>query len=59
MLKNGLHIETFDYSSCKEVLDEIDVVLAKHFGLSNEMLDYIVGYDIKYRMGQGVADGDE
>lgn len=41
----------------KELIDEIDVVLAKHYGLSADELDFIVNYDIKYRMGG--ADGDD
>ena len=35
----------------KPILDEIDAVLAKHYELSEEELDFIVNYDIKYRMG--------
>jgi len=57
MLKNGLHIETFDYSSCKLILDKIDTVLAKHYGLSDKQLDYIINYDIKYRTSQSL-EGD-
>lgn len=32
--------------------DEIDKVLAKHYGFTEEELDYIINYDIKYRMGK-------
>ena len=35
----------------KPILDDIDVILAHHYGLSDEELDFIVHYDIKYRMG--------
>lgn len=35
----------------KEVIDEIDKVLAKFYGFSEEELDFIINYDIKYRMG--------
>jgi hypothetical protein len=56
MLKSGLRIETFDYSSCKPILDEIDRVLAKYYGFTDEELDFILNYDIKYRMGQEEAD---
>jgi len=35
----------------KSTIDEIDSLLAKQFDLSDEELDYIVNYDIKYRMG--------
>ena len=35
----------------KDILDEIDRVLAKHYGFTEEELDFIINYDIKYRMG--------
>ena len=37
----------------KIVLDEIDSVLAQHYGFTDEELDFIINYDIKYRMGLG------
>ena len=40
----------------KPIIDEIDRVLAKHYGFTEEELDYIINYDIKYRMG---AEGNE
>jgi len=57
MLKSGLHIETFEYASCKPIIDEIDRELARHYGFTEEELDFIINYDIKYRVGQ--ANGDE
>lgn len=35
----------------KEYIDEIDVILAQHYGFTEEELDFIINYDIKYRMG--------
>ena len=35
----------------KTIIDEIDKVLAKHYGFTEEELDFIINYDIKYRMG--------
>ena len=35
----------------KPLLDEIDKVLAQHYGFTDEELDFIINYDIKYRMG--------
>jgi len=35
----------------KSIIDEIDRVLAKHYGFTDEELDFIINYDIKYRMG--------
>jgi len=41
----------------KPTVDEIDRALAKHYGFTDEELDFIINYDIKYRMGG--ADGGE
>ncbi|HDZ85270.1 MAG TPA: hypothetical protein ENH35_01815 [Candidatus Moranbacteria bacterium] len=35
----------------KSIIDEIDRILAKHYGFTDEELDFIINYDIKYRMG--------
>lgn len=36
----------------KPIIDEIDRVLAKHYGFTDEELDFIINYDIKYRIGR-------
>jgi hypothetical protein len=36
----------------KPIIDEIDRVLAEHYGFTEEELDFIINYDIKYRMGK-------
>ena len=36
----------------KPIIDKIDCVLAQHYGFTDEELDFIINYDIKYRMGQ-------
>ena len=35
--------------------------LARHYGLSDEELDFIINYDVKYRIGAsaGEEDGDD
>ena len=40
----------------KAEIDEIDKVLAKHYGFTEEELDYIINYDIKYRIGNELED---
>lgn len=43
-----------DFYFCKlskPVIDEIDKVLAECYGFTEEELDFIINYDIKYRMG--------
>jgi len=37
----------------KSIIDKIDRVLAQHYGFTDEELDFIINYDIKYRMGLG------
>jgi hypothetical protein len=39
-------------NTAKPIIDEIDRVLAKHYGFTDEELDFIINYDIKYRMGR-------
>ena len=43
----------------KPIIDEIDRVLAQHYGFSDEELDFIINYDIKYRMGQDSGENNE
>lgn len=43
----------------KPIIDEIDELLAKHYGFTEEELDFIINYDIKYRMGDKLNDGEE
>ena len=48
----------FQKKKSKHIIDEIDRVLAKHYGFTDEELDYIINYDIKYRMGDSLNGGD-
>ena len=43
--------QSFKINKSKPIIDEIDKVLAKHYGFTEEELDFIINYDIKYRMG--------
>lgn len=43
----------------KPIIDEIDRVLAAHYGFTDQELDFIINYDIKYRMGSAEADLEE
>ena len=45
----------FKYQSNKisrSIIDEIDKVLAEHGGFTEKELDFIINYDIKYKMGK-------
>lgn len=58
--KQGHKIEydELNASQSKPILDEIDLVLARHYGFTEEELDFIINYDIKYRMGRD-AEGED
>ncbi len=43
----------------KRIIDEIDRALAKHYGFTDEDVDFIINYDIKYRMGLAGSDGGD
>ncbi len=49
--KGTVRFAQFFPKKSKPLIDEIDKVLAKHYGFSEEELDFIINYDIKYRMG--------
>ena len=42
----------------KVIIDEIDQTLGKHYGFSPEEFDFIINYDIKYRMGKELEEED-
>jgi hypothetical protein len=39
--------------------DAFDRVLAQHYGFTDEELDFILNYDIKYRLGLDAESGEE
>ena len=45
-------VDQFYVAPCKPIIDEIDRVLAKHYGFTDQEMDFIINYDIKYRMGR-------
>jgi hypothetical protein len=51
--KQGHRIEydELDASKSKDIIDEVDALLADHYGLTATERDFIVNYDIKYRAG--------
>ncbi len=44
--------DIFFINQSKPIIDEIDTVLAEHYSFTPEELDYVINYDIKYRMGK-------
>ena len=58
-LRSGLTKQDVYHVSCaKPIIDEIDELLAKHYGFTEEELDFIINYDIKYRMGDELNAGE-
>lgn len=46
-----LRIQSFQPRLSKIVADKIDKLLSMHYGFTEEELDFILNYDIKYRLG--------
>jgi hypothetical protein len=53
-----IYYEEYYPAKSKSIIDEIDKVLAIHYGFTDEELDFIINYDIKYRMG-GELEGEK
>jgi len=56
---NKGQIGNFLLLGAKPILDHCDRVLARQYGFTEEDLDFISNYDIKYRMGRDAEDDDE
>jgi len=41
----------FYYKESKPIVDKIDTIMAEYYGFTVEELDFILNYDIKYRVG--------
>jgi hypothetical protein len=50
--------QSFKIQKSKPIIDEIDTVLAGHYGFTPDELDFILNYDIKYRLGRD-TEGEE
>ena len=42
----------------KPIIDDLDRTLAEYYGFTPEETDFIINYDLKYRIGQGGAEED-
>jgi len=54
-----LRLQSFQPRQSKKLINNIDRVLATHYGFTDEELDFIINYDIKYRMGSELNSGEE
>ena len=57
--RSGEVVQEVNYyvGKSKGLIDKIDLNVANHYGLNDEETDFIINYDIKYRMGW--ADDEE
>lgn len=44
-------VDQYNVAPCKPTIDDIDQTLANHYDFTADELDFIINYDIKYRMG--------
>jgi len=56
---DGVEFQEFYPAESKSILDEIDTGLAGHYGFTEEELDFILNYDIKYRLGRDTENEEE
>ena len=49
----------FYFRNSKRLIDQIDTLLAEHYGFTEEELDFIINHDIKYRMGLSCGSVEE
>lgn len=57
--RQDCEFQEFRPSRAKPIIDEIDRVLAQHYGFTDEELNFIINYDIKYRMGRDSSEEEE
>ena len=57
--RQDCEFQEFKPSLSKPIIDEIDRLLAGHYGFTPEELDFIINYDIKYRLGRDTETEDE
>ena len=56
--KGTIEQKQFVINKSKDIIDEIDTALAAHYGFTPEELDFIINYDIKYRMGKELEEDE-
>ena len=58
--KQGHVIEylELDAGKAKSIIDRIDAALGDIYGFTTSELDYVINYDVKYRLGASVGDDD-
>jgi hypothetical protein len=57
--REDCQFQEFRPSLSKPIIDEIDEILARHYSFAPDETDFIINYDIKYRMGLGGEEAQE
>ena len=55
-LNKGKLVYNVNYNAAPEATAKLDEHLAQHYGFTDEELDFIINYDVKYRLGRAAAD---
>jgi hypothetical protein len=59
IIYGNAEVDQFRVAPVKNIIDLIDSILGKHYGFTHAELDFIINYDIKYRMGKELEEGGE
>lgn len=54
-----IEYDEIDGKRAREAIVQADIEIGRGFGLNQLELDYVVNYDIKYRMGQETEEDDD
>lgn len=54
--KGEVTVQYFNFRASKNIIDKIDTILAPNYDLTTEELDFIINYEIKYRMGDELVE---
>ncbi|HQQ95754.1 MAG TPA: Eco57I restriction-modification methylase domain-containing protein [Cyclobacteriaceae bacterium] len=57
--KGAITVQYFNFRLSKRILDEIDSTLADHYDFSKEELDFLINYDVKYRLGKELEEEED
>jgi len=55
-LTGEVKLESLKPAKSQCLIDKIDIALARHYALTDEELDFVINYDIKYRLGADAVD---
>lgn len=56
LTRRDCEFQEFRPALSKPIIDEIDAVLGDHYGFTADELDFIINYEIKYRLGADQAE---